>query len=119
MITPTDIMASASDIQGFLNGPLVCWVSFRLKKKTRHHFNKKMFQLRSCIPDIDNKLIAYENYFDGFPFRDVLLKIDPDPSEPVPALASFHDKDILSARIQIFHVILSNIQTIYLVSDFL
>lgn len=88
-------MASASDIQGFLNGPLVCW-------------------LRSCIPDIDNKLIAYENYFDGFPFRDVLLKIDPDPSEPVPALASFHDKDILSARIQIFHVILSNIQTIYL-----
>ncbi|XP_044756104.1 girdin [Coccinella septempunctata] len=89
-------MASSTDIEEFLASPLVAW-------------------LKSCVEDIDNKLDSYENFFDGFPFREVLLKIDPDPVDPVPSLSSFlGDVSLVSARIQIFHTIISNIQTIYM-----
>ncbi|KAF7268226.1 hypothetical protein GWI33_018684 [Rhynchophorus ferrugineus] len=85
--------ASLSDIEEFLAGPLVKWLSTCVKK-----------------PDY---LQVYETFFDGAAINEVLLQIDPEPSLPVPTTANLQGLHITAARIKIFHCIIRNIKGIY------
>uniref|UniRef100_A0A6P7G1S0 Uncharacterized protein LOC114333338 n=1 Tax=Diabrotica virgifera virgifera TaxID=50390 RepID=A0A6P7G1S0_DIAVI len=60
--------ASASDIEEFLTGPLVKWLSTCVKRP--------------------ETLQVYETFFDGAPINEVLLQIDPEPSQPVPSTSN-------------------------------
>lgn len=73
--------------------------------------------MKTALDGVDEKLNDYDNYFSGFPFREVLLKIDPYPVKPVPHLEDFHNISMITARLRIFHRILENMQYIYMVSD--
>lgn len=55
----------------------------------------------------------FDNFFDGGPITEVLLQIDPEPSQPVPSLSNLQGVHITFARIKIFHSILKNIKSIY------
>lgn len=55
----------------------------------------------------------YDNFFDGGPVAEVLLQIDPEPTQPVPTTSSLQGLGIVAARIKIFHCIVKNIKTIY------
>ncbi|KAJ8965737.1 hypothetical protein NQ317_003866 [Molorchus minor] len=85
--------ASANDIEEFLSGPLVKWLSTCVKKP--------------------EALQVYETFFDGAPINEVLLQIDPEPSQPVPTPANLQGLIITAARIKIFHCILRNIKVVY------
>lgn len=58
-------------------------------------------------------LQVYETFFDGGPFIEVLLQIDPEPNQPVPSAANLQGLSITAARIKIFHCIIRNIKSIY------
>uniref|UniRef100_A0AAR5PBE8 HOOK N-terminal domain-containing protein n=1 Tax=Dendroctonus ponderosae TaxID=77166 RepID=A0AAR5PBE8_DENPD len=85
--------ASRSDIEEFLSGPLVKWLSTCVKKP--------------------ETLQVYETFFDGAAINEVLLQIDPEPSLPVPSPANLQGFHITAARIKIFHCIIRNIKSIY------
>ncbi|XP_074039067.1 protein girdin [Leptinotarsa decemlineata] len=85
--------ASASEIEEFLSGPLVKWLSTCMKKP--------------------ETLQVYETFFDGAPINEVLLLIDPEPSQPVPSISSLHGLSISAARTKIFHCIIQNIKAVY------
>lgn len=85
--------ASSTDIEEFLSGPLVTW-------------------LATCVKNPES-LQIYETFFDGSPFSEVLLQIDPEPSQPIPTSVNVQGLSITAARIKIFHCILKNIKTIY------
>ncbi|KAF5308672.1 hypothetical protein FQR65_LT06133 [Abscondita terminalis] len=86
--------ASQADIEEFLAGPLVSWLSTCVKKP--------------------ESLQVYETFFDGGPINEVLLHIDPEPSQPVPtSLGSIQGLSITANRIRIFHSIIKNIKNLY------
>ncbi|CAG9818185.1 unnamed protein product [Phaedon cochleariae] len=85
--------ASASEIEDFLSGPLVKWLSTCIKKP--------------------ETLQVYETFFDGGPINEVLLLIDPEPSQPVPSITNLQGLNITTARAKIFHCIVRNIKTVY------
>ncbi|KAG5892313.1 hypothetical protein JTB14_023493 [Gonioctena quinquepunctata] len=85
--------ASASEIEEFLSGPLVKWLSTCVKKP--------------------ETLQVYETFFDGAPINEVLLLIDPEPSQPVPSTANLQGLSITAARTKIFHCIIRNIKAVY------
>ncbi|KAK4883258.1 hypothetical protein RN001_006577 [Aquatica leii] len=86
--------ASQADIEEFLAGPLVGWLSTCVKKP--------------------ESLQVYETFFDGGPINEILLLIDPEPSQPVPtSLGSIQGLSITSNRIRIFHSIIRNIKSLY------
>ncbi|KAJ8968001.1 hypothetical protein NQ314_002535 [Rhamnusium bicolor] len=85
--------ASASDIDNFLSGPLVKWLSTCVKKP--------------------ETLQVYETFFDGAPINEVLLQIDPEPSQPVPTTTNLQGLNITAARIKIFHCIIKNIKAVF------
>ncbi|CAG9863773.1 unnamed protein product [Phyllotreta striolata] len=85
--------ASASDIEEFLTGPLVKWLCTCVKKPEALH--------------------VYETFFDGAPINEVLLQIDPEPSQPVPSILNLQGLSITTARTKIFYSIVKNIRTIY------
>lgn len=85
--------ASPTDIEEFLGGPLVKWLSTCVKK-----------------PDC---LQVYETFFDGTAINEVLLQIDPEPSLPVPTTANLQGLHITAARTKVFHCIIRNIKSIY------
>lgn len=85
--------ASQTDIEDFLAGPLVSWLATCVKKP--------------------ESLQVYETFFDGGPINEVLLLIDPEPSQPVPTLASIQGLTITATRIKIFHCISKNIKNLY------
>lgn len=58
-------------------------------------------------------LQVYETFFDGSPLNEVLLRIDPEPSHPVPTIANLQGLSIVVARIKIFHSIVKNVKSIY------
>ncbi|CAH0552574.1 unnamed protein product [Brassicogethes aeneus] len=85
--------ASATEIEEFLTGPLVKWLSTCVKKP--------------------EALLVYETFFDGSPINEVLLQIDPEPSQPVPTTVNLQGLNITAARIKIFHCIIRNIKAVY------
>ncbi|XP_072394977.1 uncharacterized protein Girdin isoform X2 [Diabrotica undecimpunctata] len=85
--------ASACDIEEFLTGPLVKWLSTCVKRP--------------------ETLQVYETFFDGAPINEVLLQIDPEPSQPVPSTSNLQGLSITAARTKIFHCIIKNIRTVY------
>ncbi|KAI4458632.1 hook protein [Holotrichia oblita] len=85
--------ASSADIEEFLSGPLVAWLSTCVKKP--------------------EALQVYETFFDGSPLNEVLLRIDPEPSHPVPTITNLQGLSIVVARIKIFHSIIKNVKSIY------
>ncbi|RZC34637.1 Daple [Asbolus verrucosus] len=85
--------ASATAIEEFLAGPLVTW-------------------LATCVRKPET-LQVYETFFDGGPITEVLLQIDPEPSQFVPSPSSLQGINITFARIKIFHCIIRNIKNIY------
>lgn len=85
--------ATPSEIEEFLSGPLVRWLSTCVKK-----------------PEL---LQVYETFFDGAPIKEVLFLIDPEPSQPTPSLTNLQGVNIITARIKIFHSIFKNIKIIY------
>ncbi|XP_017786289.1 PREDICTED: protein Daple [Nicrophorus vespilloides] len=87
------VAASAANIEEFLSGPLVTWLSTCIKKP--------------------ESLQVYETFFDGSPINEVLLQIDPEPSHPVPVLINLQGLSVTASRIKIFHSIIKNIKTIY------
>lgn len=58
-------------------------------------------------------LQVYEAFFDGAPINEVLLLIDPEPSQPIPTTINLPGLSIVAARIKIFHCIIRNIKNIY------
>lgn len=58
-------------------------------------------------------LQIYETFFDGAPITEVLLKIDPEPSLPIPSAANLQGLSVTTGRIKIFHSIVKNIKSIY------
>lgn len=58
-------------------------------------------------------LQVYETFFDGAPINEVLLQIDPEPSQPVPTTVNLQGLNITAARIKVFHCIIKNIKAIY------
>lgn len=58
-------------------------------------------------------LQVYETLFDGGPIIEVLLQIDPEPTQPVPTPSNLQGLSITAARIKIFHCIIKNIKAIY------
>ncbi|XP_056644137.1 girdin isoform X2 [Diorhabda sublineata] len=85
--------AAACDIEEFLTGPLVKWISTCVKKP--------------------ESLQVYETFFDGSPVNEVLLQIDPEPSQPVPSISNLQGLSITAARTKIFHCIIKNIRAVY------
>lgn len=85
--------ASAAEIEDFLAGPLVTWLSTCVKKP--------------------EGLLVYDTFFDGSPINEVLLQIDPEPTQPVPTTSNLHGLGIVASRIKIFHHIIKNIKAIY------
>ncbi|GJQ74421.1 hypothetical protein Trydic_g21291 [Trypoxylus dichotomus] len=85
--------ASSADIEEFLSGPLVTWLSTCVKKP--------------------EALQVYDTFFDGSPLNEVLLRIDPEPSHPVPTITNLQGLSIVVARIKIFHSIIKNVKSIY------
>ncbi|XP_022905925.2 girdin-like [Onthophagus taurus] len=85
--------ASPSDIEEFLQGPLVTWLGTCIKKP--------------------EQLQVYETFFDGGPISEVLLQIDPEPTLPVPTASNLQGLSVMVARIKIFHCIIKNIKNIY------
>lgn len=63
-------------------------------------------------------LQVYETFFDGGPIIEVLLHIDPEPTQPVPLASNLQGLGIIAARIKIFHCIIKNIKAIYEVNCF-
>ncbi|KAK9881963.1 hypothetical protein WA026_018155 [Henosepilachna vigintioctopunctata] len=88
--------ASPAQIEEFLAGPLVTWLATCVKKP--------------------ETLQVYDTFFDGSPFNEVLLQIDPEPSQPIPSSSNLQGLSITAARIKIFHCILKNIKAVYEVS---
>lgn len=70
------------------------------------------FQLSTCVKKPE-ALQIYETFFDGSPINEVLLQIDPEPSQPVPTTANLQGLSITASRIKIFHCIIKNIKSIY------
>ncbi|KAL1500867.1 hypothetical protein ABEB36_006292 [Hypothenemus hampei] len=85
--------ASATDIEEFLGGPLVKWLSTCVKKP--------------------EALQVYETFFDGAAINEVLLQIDPEPNLPIVTTSHLQDLHITTARIKVFHAIVKNIKAIY------
>lgn len=85
--------ASQGQIEEFLSGPLVKWLSTCVKK-----------------PEL---LQVYETFFDGSSIKEVLYLIDPEPSQPIPSLCDLQGHSTVASRIKIFHFIFRNIKTIY------
>lgn len=72
-------------------------------------------QLTTCVKKPES-LQVYETFFDGSPIIEVLLRIDPEPTQPVPTTSNLQGLSITAARIKIFHCIIKNIKSIYEVS---
>ncbi|KAF5288120.1 hypothetical protein FQA39_LY15507 [Lamprigera yunnana] len=92
--TNDKMAATQTDIEEFLNGPLVSWLSTCVKKP--------------------ESLQVYDTFFDGSPINEVLLQIDPEPSQPIStSLSSIQGLSITSNRIRIFHGIVRSIKSLY------
>ncbi|KAJ8919185.1 hypothetical protein NQ315_012173, partial [Exocentrus adspersus] len=68
--------------------------------------------LSTCVKKPE-ALQVYETFFDGAPINEVLLQIDPQPSQPVPTTVNLQGLNITASRIKVFHCIIKNIKTIY------
>lgn len=79
---------------------------------TKPTFITKMLQLATCVKKPET-LHVYDTFFDGGPISEVLLQIDPEPTQPVPTTSSLQGLGITAARIKIFHCIIKNIKAIY------
>ncbi|XP_060525405.1 girdin [Cylas formicarius] len=84
---------SACEVEDFLKGPLVKWLS-------------------TCVKN-PSSLQVYEAFFDGSVISEVLLQIDPEPVLPVPTLGLVQHSTVDTERIKIFHSIIRSIKTIY------
>ncbi|XP_018328259.1 coiled-coil domain-containing protein 88B isoform X2 [Agrilus planipennis] len=85
--------ASSTDIEDFLNGPLIAWLS-------------------TCVRNPD-RLQVYESFFDGWPFSEVLLQIDPEPTQPLPTVSAQNQNSVVVARTKVFLSIFKSIKQLY------
>lgn len=83
-----------------------------IKKEQMMFFIEKILQLATCVKKPET-LHVYETFFDGSPISEVLLQIDPEPTQPVPTTSSLQGLGITAARIKIFHCIIKNVKAIY------
>lgn len=106
--------ASQSDIEEFLSGPLVSWViTFACGKTATPPLIMKCLQLATCVKNPD-RLQVYETFFDGGPISEVLLLIDPEPTQPIPTSnVPLQGLSITATRIKIFHCIIRSIKSLY------
>lgn len=85
--------ASGSEIEDFLNGPLVSW-------------------LKSCIPNTE-VVTDYTSLFSGDVLHQVYLQIDPEPSCHITKLSGLEDQALILGRIKNFDAIIKNVKGLY------
>lgn len=104
--------ADQSDIEEFLSGPLVTWVSKQKQTKGQGD-TVGILQLATSVKKPES-LQVYEFFFDGGPISEVLLKIDPEPLQLIPTSStSMQGFSITLTRIKTYHCILKNIKNLY------
>ncbi|KAL4713173.1 hypothetical protein ACJJTC_018818 [Scirpophaga incertulas] len=85
--------ASGTEIEEFLNGPLVSW-------------------LKSCLPN-PHIITEYSNLFNGDILQQVYLQIDPEPSYHITKLAGLEEQALLLGRVKNFDAIIKNLKSLY------
>ncbi|PZC72236.1 hypothetical protein B5X24_HaOG211677 [Helicoverpa armigera] len=85
--------ASGTEIDDFLNGPLVSW-------------------LKSCVPNPD-VIAEYSSLFNGDILHQVYLQIDPEPSCHITKLAGLEDQALILGRVKNFDAIIKNVKSLY------
>ncbi|KAJ0183257.1 hypothetical protein K1T71_001233 [Dendrolimus kikuchii] len=85
--------ASGTEIEDFLNGPLVSW-------------------LKSCIPNLE-VITDYTSLFSGDILHQVYLQIDPEPSCHITKLTGLEDQALILGRVKNFDAIIKNVKGLY------
>ncbi|XP_028160156.1 protein Daple [Ostrinia furnacalis] len=85
--------ASGTEIEDFLNGPLVSWV-------------------KSCLPNPD-LITEYASLFNGDILQQVYLQIDPEPSFHITKLAGLEEQALILGRVKNFDAIVKNVKALY------
>lgn len=85
--------ASGTEIDDFLNGPLVSW-------------------LKSCIPNPD-VIAEYSSLFNGDILHQVYLQIDPEPPCHIIKLAGLEEQALILGRVKNFDAIIKNVKALY------
>ncbi|KPJ19852.1 Protein Daple [Papilio machaon] len=85
--------ASGTEIEDFLNGPLVSW-------------------LKSCLTNPET-VKDYASLFNGDILHQVYLQIDPEPSFHITKLAGLEDQALILGRVKNFDAIIKNVKSLY------
>ncbi|CAG9787798.1 unnamed protein product [Diatraea saccharalis] len=85
--------SSVSEIEDFLNGPLVSW-------------------LKSCLLN-PNLVVEYASLFNGDILHQLYLQIDPEPSYHITKLTGLEEQALLLGRVKNFDAIIKNVKNLY------
>lgn len=85
--------ASGTEIEDFLNGPLISWI-------------------KSCISNPESGS-GYQFLFNGDILHQVYLQIDPEPSYHITKLSGLEDQALILGRVKNFDAIIKNVKALY------
>ncbi|GBP90362.1 Protein Daple [Eumeta japonica] len=125
--------AASAEVEEFLSGPLVSWVSalglsVKVKRETTNvtlhstrvwdtSFNASIMNVEvsflTTCPNTRINLTEYSSLFNGDVLHQVYLQIDPEPSYHITKLNGLEDQALILGRIKNFDAIIKNIKSLY------